>query len=158
MKKVSFVFPLLFMLSLWATPASAQGGPPGPGGLMMGGGPGLLPPFVLKKLDLTDEQQAQVKGIIETHRETFRTLFGQLETAREELADKFYASGELSATDLTTQTQQINQVQEQITNEKLKVDLEVRAVLTPEQLTKAAQIKDQLETMHAEMKSLFKEQ
>lgn len=158
MKKASVVLIPLLMLSLWASLASAQGGPRMHGGMMGGGGPGILPPLVLKNLDLTDEQETQVKGIMETHRETFRALFSQLKATHEALADKFYAPGEVNASDLTPQTQQMNQLQEQLTNEKLKVDLEVREVLTPEQLTKAAEIKNQMKAMHAQMRSLFEEQ
>ncbi len=125
---------------------------------MMGDGPGMMLPLVLKKLSLTDEQKTQVQGIMEAHSQTIQTLFQQLNTVRQGLANKFYASGELTTADFTSQTQQASQLREQIMNEKLKAALEIRGVLTPDQLTQAAQIKDQMQTMQAQMHSFFQGQ
>ena len=73
------------------------------------------------------------------------------------MADQFYAAGDLTTADFTSQTQQINQWQAQIMAEGLKTSLAIRAILTPEQLTQAAQIKDQMRAMHAQMHSLFEQ-
>jgi predicted transcriptional regulator len=91
------------------------------------------------------------------HRQTFRTLFKQLEAAHEAMTDKFFTAGELSTADLTQQTQNVKQLREQLTNEGINVAMEIRSVLTAEQLAKAAQLKDRMREMHAEMRSLFEE-
>ncbi len=159
--KKSVVFLGLVVLSLWMAPVSAQPhrmmGPPGPGGMMMGDGPGMMFPLMLKKLELTTDQDAQVQNIMAAHRDTFKTLFTQLEAAHEEMASKFFAPGPLSAADLTSQTQGVSQLREQLMNEGLKVALEIRGVLTPDQLAKAAQLKDQMQALHAQMRSFFEE-
>ena len=156
MKKLSMVVLMLVALSRWAAPVMAQGH--FRGHHMMGDGPGMMLPLVLEKLNLTDEQKTQVQGIREAHGQTMQTLFQQLNTVRQGLADKFHASGDLTTADFTSQTQQMSQLRDQIMNEGLKADLEIRGVLTPDQLTQAAQIKDQLQTMQAQMHSFFKGQ
>ena len=161
MKKVSVVFLGLVALSLWTAPVFAQHhmgmGPPGPGGMMMGDGPGMMFPLMLKKLDLTADQDTQVQNIMAAHREIFKALFTKLEAAHNEMANKFFTPGALGAADLTSQTQVVSQIREQLMNEGLKVALEVREVLTPEQLAKAAQLKAQMQALHAQMRNFFEE-
>jgi Spy/CpxP family protein refolding chaperone len=148
-------------LSLWQSSASAQDrmmfhGPP-PGGMMMGDGPGMMFPLLLKKLDLTSEQDARIKEIMTAHRDTFHSLFKQLETAHDAMTDRFFTPGDLKATDLDSQSQNVKQLREQLMNEGLKVGVEIRNVLTPEQLTKAAQIKEKMRAMHQQMRSLMED-
>ncbi len=147
-------------LSLWA--ATVYGnprhgmGPMGPGA-MMGDGPGVMLPLVLKGVDLNDAQEKQVRAIMQAHRATFRTLFGELQAAQQDVADKLFAPGEVRAEDLTGQLQRVSQLREQLMEEGLKVALEVRGVLTPEQLTKAAELKERMRSLHTEMRELFRE-
>jgi Spy/CpxP family protein refolding chaperone len=144
-------------LSLWGV--TVDGHPRagmGPG-RMMGDMPGMMLPLVLKGIDLTDEQEKRVHEIMQAHRATFRTLFREVQAAQEEVADKLLAPGELRAEDLTTPIQRVAQLREQLMQEGLKVALEVRGVLTPEQLTKAAELKERMRALHTEMRGLFKE-
>lgn len=122
------------------------------------GGSGILSPDLLKKLDLTTDQQTQVHQIMENHRSTFQTLFQQLETARDEMADKFFTTGTLSTDDFAAQVQQANQMQEQLRSEGLTMELEVRKVLTTEQLAKAAALHESMQALHAQMQSLLADQ
>ena len=64
----------------------------------------------------------------------------------------------MHAEDLTGQVQRAAQLREQLMQEGLKVALEVRALLTPDQLAKAAQLKDRVRALRAEMRSLFAEE
>ena len=124
---------------------------------MMGDGPGMMLPLLLRGADLTPEQKTQVHHIMDTHRATFQTLFGQLRTAQGEVTNKLFAPGEIKAEDLTSQVQQVTQLRGQLLQEGLKTALEVRGVLTPEQLAKAAQRKARMQALHAEMRSLLEE-
>ena len=147
-------------LSLWAATAYGQ---PRHGMEMMGSGrlmgdaPGMMLPLVLKGLDLTAEQEKQVHDIMKQHRATFRTLFSELQVAHKDVADKLFAPGGIQADDLATQMQRVSQLREQLMQEGLKVALAVRGVLTPEQLAKAAELKDRLRALHTEMRELFKD-
>lgn len=149
----------LVALGLWT--ATVYGGPRhgmgsmGPGHMMMGDGPGMMLPMVLKGIDLTEAQEKQVRTIMQTHRATLRTLFGELKTAQEEVADTLFAPGEVRAEDLTNQLQRVSQLREQLMREGLKVALEVRGILTPEQIAKGAEIKARMRSLHSEMRGLF---
>jgi Spy/CpxP family protein refolding chaperone len=126
------------------------------GGRMRIEGPGFMFPFmILKKLDLTPEQESRIQEIITAQQGTLKSLFKQLETAHEQVATKFFAPGSLSPTDLAQQTQSISQLREQLMNEGLKAALAIRNVLTPEQLTKAAQLQEKMRAMRAEMRQLW---
>ena len=160
MQKSRLAWVGIVALSLWtatvyAHPRSGMGvmGP----GRIMGDAPGMLLPLVLKGVDLTDEQEKQVREIMAAHRATFRTLFSDLQTAHKDVADKLFAPGDVRAEDLTVQMQRAAQLREQLMQEGLKVALAVREVLTPEQLAKAAELKARMRELHAEMRGLFKD-
>src|SRR5215510_3883186 len=137
----------IVVLSLWAATAYGQPfhgmGALGPG-RMMADGPEILLPLVLKNLDLTDEQEKQVHEIMAAHRATFRTLFSELQATHKDLADTLFAPGDVHAENLTTQMQRMAGLRERLMQEGLKVALEVRGILTPQQLAKAAELKDRV--------------
>lgn len=142
--------------ALGAAPAFAQQGG-GFGWQGMGHGSGLYMslPLLVKGVELTEAQQAQVKQVVGAHQAQFRALLAQLRSAREQLADKVYAPGSLKAEDVAPLTQQIGQLRGQLTQEALQVALEIRAVLTPEQLARAEQIQLKLKDLRSEMRGLL---
>ena len=124
---------------------------------MMEDGPGMLLPLMLKGVELTPKQDTRVHEIVVAHRATFRTLFNQLRTANEELADKLFVAGEIQPEDLTPQIEQITRLRQQLLQEGLKIALEVRGVLTPEQRTKAAQLKERVRALRGDLRNLLTE-
>jgi Spy/CpxP family protein refolding chaperone len=160
MRKSRLALVVIVALSLGAMTVYGQPrhemGMMGPG-RMLGDAPGMMLPLVLKGIDLTDEQEKQVREIMAAHRATFRTLFSELQVAHKDVADKLFAPGEVQAEDLTTQMQRVAHLREQLMQEGLKVALEVRGLLTPEQLAKAAELKERMRALHAEMRGLFKD-
>jgi periplasmic protein CpxP/Spy len=110
---------------------------------------------LLYKVGLTDTQKAQVKDILAAHRPTLQSLRGQLQTIREEIADKLLGPGTVQEADLLPFAQEAHRLREQLAQEWFKVMLAVRDILTPEQLAQAAQLKDQLRTLRHEMRSLL---
>jgi Spy/CpxP family protein refolding chaperone len=155
----------MLALGLAATAVQAQprfrmgghmGGPMG-GGPGMGPDPGMLFPMILGKLDLSTEQHAQVRTILESHRPTMQALFPQLRTAHENLAAKLFQADPLSAQDLTPYVDAVNKAKAQVVQEGIKIALDIRGVLTPAQLAKASEIHTQLESLHAQMKALLGE-
>jgi Spy/CpxP family protein refolding chaperone len=150
----------IVVLSVWAATVYGQPrqgmGAMGPS-RMMQDGPGMLLPLVLKGIDLTEEQEKQINEIMTAHRATFRTLFGELQAAHRDMADRLFTPGSVQAEDLTPQIQQVAKLREQLMREGLTVALEVRGLLTPAQLAKAAEIKDRMRALHTEMRGLFRE-
>jgi Spy/CpxP family protein refolding chaperone len=142
----------LLAVGLSAMPAAAQGMP------MRGGWSGqeVFPlRFIMRGVGLTDAQQAQVREIVANHRSRFQALRSQLRTNTQQLTDKLYGPGSVTADDLAALRQQISQVRDQLGQEALLTALEVRNVLTPEQLAKAAQIRQRMQELRAEMRSLM---
>jgi Spy/CpxP family protein refolding chaperone len=171
MRKVMMMLVGLAMIAwsgvLYAGPGGGGGGPAcfgprhgsmglGPMGHdpMLGDGPGMMP-LVLRAVGLTADQDARVKEILEQHRAAFATTFKELRAANRALQDRLFTPGRVETTDLSDQVARIVKLRETLADEGLKVALEVRGVLTPEQLTKAADIRRQMEALHAQMRSLL---
>jgi protein CpxP len=126
------------------------------GGMGHGGMMGMSPlPLFLRAANLTSAQQAQIKQILHDNRTNLHTQFEQMHTAREALAAKLFSSGPVAASDLATETQQISQAQQQMLQNELNVALQVRAILTPAQLQKVAQVHQQFESLHQQMRALM---
>jgi Spy/CpxP family protein refolding chaperone len=105
---------------------------------------------LLRGVGLTDDQKDQVKAIVAAHRPTLRNLHGQLRAANQALSEAL-----LATSDPTPTVQQINQIHGQLLAEAVKMRQEVLAVLTPDQLTKAAQLQDQLRALQVERHNLL---
>jgi Spy/CpxP family protein refolding chaperone len=152
MKKVwSAVVIGVMAMGLGAGAASAQHHP------MLGEmdrGPGMFM-LLFKGAGLTPDQESRVKAILAAHRATARDLMKQLRLAREGIVDKLLAPGAVAAGDLEPLRQQVTQLEEQLSQDRLAAALEVRALLTPDQLAKVQRLKDRLRELRAEMRALF---
>ena len=142
----------LFAATLWSGPVLAQS----PLGLdMRGMGPGgpMLPMF-MEGIGLNDAQQAQVRQIVANHRTQVQSIVAQLRTAREALAARLYGPDPVSVEVLTPLVQELNQLRGQLTQERLQVTLEIRNILTPDQLARAAQVRQRLNEWRADTQTL----
>jgi Spy/CpxP family protein refolding chaperone len=148
------------LLIAWpATATLAQAPPTGPGAALGGmhGSTGRMDGelwLMIRGAALTPEQQARVRGILSTHRATTRPLVEQLRQAQQELGAKLLAPGSLQPADLQPQLGRIGQLRDQLAQDGAQAALEVRAVLTPEQLARAAQTKERLTKLREEMRQL----
>jgi Spy/CpxP family protein refolding chaperone len=147
------VIALVVVAGSW-TPTRAQSRMPwhGPGGGRSDAG--MMLPLLLRSAHLSPEQDAKVREILAARRTASRALVGELRQAQEDLADKLFAPGVVKDTDLQPQLQKIAQLREQLLQEGAKATLEVRALLTPEQLGRAAQVKDRFRQLRTEMRQL----
>jgi Spy/CpxP family protein refolding chaperone len=149
----------LLLAALAAAPVKAE--PMGPPGMapprMHGDSPAMMLHMILRQADLTPEQQDRVHEIMESDHQTLRTLFQQLQDANDQLGDKLFAPGTVQLADLMPQVQQITQLRQQLMEQGIKTALAIRAVLTPQQLARVAQIKSQVEKLQAEMRNLLKD-
>lgn len=138
----------LIVLGLSAVTVYAQERPhlPGVTGWMPYGAGSMLP-MILRGVNLTLEQDLRIQEIMLAHRPTFRRLNKELQAAHKEIADKLFAPGEVRADDLAIHVQRIVLLRSQLLKEGLKVMLEIREVLTHEQLARASQIKQRIEEL-----------
>ncbi len=148
-KYFAFVGVALIAAGLLTASVYAQGRP----GFHRGGG--MTFPLMLRGLNLTDDQKAQVKQLMANHRSTLHDLFSQLRTAREDMSNKLLSPAALQESELTSTNQQIALLRNQIAEESLKMALEIRGVLTPDQLAKAAQLRQQMRSLHSQMRDLW---
>lgn len=147
---------VLVAASLWTLPLSAQDRPRHHAmrGAMAGERGGIFP--ALRAADLTAEQRTQVRQVMANHRETFRELSGQLRTARQQIINTLLSPGPVSEADLAPHTQQIAQIREQLAQERLKIALGIRDILTPEQLAKVSEHLNQMKALRGQMRELRK--
>src|SRR5574337_308390 len=121
------------------------------------GDDGLFLPLLVRGVGLTEAQRAQVREIVASHRPKLEAMRRELRAAREQLTEQLYTPGPVKTEALTPLTQQISKLQEPLTQESLQIALEVRKVLTPQQLAKAKQRWQRLNELRAEMRKLFEE-
>lgn len=153
---ISAVGTVLVAACLWSLPGYAQSRPgPHERGGMAGDGTGIALPLLLRAANLTPDQKAQVRQIMANHRVTLRELLNQLRAAQDQMANKLFSTGRLQEADLAPQVQQIAQLRNQLAEEGLRVVLEIRGVLTTEQLVKASQLKSQMQSLQSQMRSLW---
>ena len=113
------------------------------------------------KANLTDDQKAQLKSILENHRTALRDLRSQLQANREAMADRLLGPSPGTALltadnpQLQSLAQQASDLRGQIAQHWLQAIVEMRNILTPDQLTKVEGLKNQLRSLHYEMRSLL---
>ncbi len=145
---------LVVLASFWA-PACAQSERSLHGASAGRDNAGMMLPLLLRGAHLTPEQDVKVQAILTARRAVSRALVEQLRQAQNGLTDKLFASGAVKESDLQPQLQQIAQLRDQLLRESAGVALEVRALLTPEQLSRVAQVKDRIRQLQNEMRQLW---
>jgi hypothetical protein len=73
----------------------------------------------------------------------------------EDLASKLLSSGTVTADDLAPSIERLGKLKQQLLQEWMQAALETRAVLTPAQLAKAAEVKQRLDALRGEMQKLL---
>jgi Spy/CpxP family protein refolding chaperone len=132
-----------------------------PMGMRGGGGfgpePGMMLPMLIRKVGLSDTQRQQVRAILDTHRPRFQTLFPQLRDAQQGLESRLVSTDPVKAEDLASQIQRVADLRKQILQEGVAVAIEVRGVLSPEQLARAADLHTQMSGLREQMHKLMGE-
>ena len=126
------------------------------GGGPMGGGAPLLP-LMVRSANLTPDQDAKVKELVAARRASARSLMQQLRQAEDDLAEKLLAPGSVHLVDVQPQLQQIGHLREQMLRDSTQAALDIRALLTPEQLGRAAQANTRMRQLQREMRQLWQE-
>ncbi len=92
-----------------------------------------------QQLNLSTEQQAQIKTIREQSKTSNQGLRDQMKTAREQLKT-LLASNNASEDSIRQAHQQVQSLAQQMGDRRFDTMLQVRQVLTPEQRTKLAEL------------------
>lgn len=111
----------------------------GHGGFRGHGGMGMM----FRGLNLTDEQKAKVKEIMETNKATFQPLMQSLRENHKKLAD-LTADGNFDEAKVQALAAEQGNLTAKLIVEKERVKSQVFAILTDEQKAKAAQMGEQM--------------
>ncbi len=140
----------VFLLAGAPALASPGGGGGGwePGGALM---------HLVRKANLTSDQQAQIKSILTSSHAQEKALRQQSEAVHQQMADKLLASGTPTLADFSALTAQMNQVHGQQVTLGLQTSLQIRAVLTPAQVTRISQMHQQLANLNAQRQAVLQD-
>ena len=145
---------VLLVIGVLPTDAQMHGPPPGRGS-KGGWGAGLMLGVPLHTLNLTPDQQTQVKSILSTYRAAARPILQQLGQIQSGMGDRLLAPGQIQATDVQGDLQQISQLRSQLLQLSAQATVDVRNLLSPDQLTAAAQTKAKLKDLRSQMRQLM---
>lgn len=152
--------PALIVFIALVSPALAEE----PGMFHGRGGFGGPPPMqgedpmrILQGVQLTPDQQTQVHKILEANHASLHDLFDQLHAAQDALATALLGPGNVTAADVKPLLDRTLQIRQQLAQHGLEAVLQVRAVLTPDQLAKAAARRARMKELEAQMRALLEE-
>lgn len=128
----------------------------GHGGHRFGHGGDGFPFHMLKALNLTTEQETQVQAIRQAHQENFKTIWQDLRSAKNAVTTKLLTPGEVTTTGISGDADHIAALTAQLVKERLAVGVEVRNILKPEQLAKAAELVAKKKALREEWKNSLK--
>jgi Spy/CpxP family protein refolding chaperone len=130
-----------------------MGPPPG----MMGGPPPVPPPLLmaLRAANLTDAQKTQVHNILNSSRTSTASQMDQMHSIREQIADKLLSPGTVSASDLTALLAQQSALQQQLDTQMVSTTIQIRGVLTADQLSKVAAAHEKLKQIHSQIDAIL---
>ena len=137
------------------------GGPGGPGGFFGRGGPGGPGGFggvmgLLRQLDLSDEQRAQVRQVMESHSDALKALGDRLQAAHRAENDAVTAA-QFDEQLVRAKAADLAAVMADASVLHARIHGEVFAVLTPEQQAKAAELKAQFQARAEQFRQQVRE-
>jgi Spy/CpxP family protein refolding chaperone len=105
---------------------------------------------ILRGVTLTDAQKTQLHTIMHATWSQMKPIMRQERSIHEQIVTGLLGASAVTQEQLTPLVQQEEQLRSQIDAARLSTALQVRALLTPEQLAKAATVHQQLEALHAQ--------
>ena len=118
---------------------------------------GLMSPRLLNALNLTPDQKAQIELSKNAFRDAQRAYLSEIRALRKEVADKLFGPNPAREADVAAQITKNADVREQLLRQGFKIALDVRTVLKPDQLAKAATIRQLRQEIQSEVRGLFNE-
>ena len=133
------------------------GGPPNIGPMGPPGPPTLPPPFMmaLRSTKLTAQQEEKLRQILDSDRATSIVTMKQLHSIHEQIATKLLSTGPVTDADLAPLSKQAAQIDEQMQQQGINTALHIRAILTPEQLSKMSDFHTQMTSINAQIRKLL---
>ena len=141
----------LLLLSVMVTPLYAQQF----NRLMRRHTYGMLSNRFLGALELEIEQEEMIDTIKDAYRDTLRSFRVRSRNLREQMVEKLLQSDVLAEADLSSVHSQLSALWDEYLQAGITKAQEVRNVLTPEQRTKAREIRENLRQLRGQMRGLL---
>jgi Spy/CpxP family protein refolding chaperone len=131
-------------------PPPMGGGPffgPGPGGPRGPGGPmGLLGDLgpAIRHAEVTEDQQAQIKGVIDSHRDEFKAIGDRMKAARDGMR-AIVEADTIDENAIRAKAADVAAVEADMAVLGAKVRAEILGLLTPEQLERVKQFRAEMQ-------------
>ncbi len=109
----------------------------------------------LRGVSLTDTQRDQVRQIEQTGWSQAKSGFEQMRSVHEQIMARLLSPGAVSQADLAPLVQQEQALRAQMDERRLEAALQIRQVLTPQQLAEAAAKHQQIESLHEQEHQLM---
>ena len=119
------------------------------GGMMLNAG------NVIQALDLSADQQQKLQDILAAHRPKLRQLVADQRAADQALIDQLLGTGAVTPQSSDAALEAASQAHEALTRERVAAAIEVRGILTSDQLQKAATIRTGMKQLCAQMRDLL---
>jgi len=131
--------------------STAGGFPPMP--------PMMIPPLLagMQAAHLTPDQQKQVNQILQSNASQTAPLVQQLQSVHEEIAGRLLSPGAVSTNDLAPLEEQAAHLDAQIQGQALDASVQIRAILSPDQVARMAQFHQKMATLQVQMNNLMHE-
>jgi periplasmic protein CpxP/Spy len=118
-------------------------------------GPGRGDLSFLAGVQLTAPQKQQVHQLVHASYAQIGPLEKQMRSLNGQIADTLASTASVDQAQLSSLQQQVEQLRGQIDQQRLSTALQVRAVLTPAQLAQAAQVHQQLQSLHQQIRTVL---
>ena len=117
----------------------------------------MPPPLMmtLRAANLTTAQKDQVHKILEASHAQVKPLFKKLHSIHEQIADKLVSTGKVTMSELEPLQKEQSEIRAQLDQQMMETALKVRAVLTPAQLKKVADVNAKLKAIHKQIEALM---
>ena len=112
---------------------------------------------MLHGLDLTDAQKSEVHKIVKANWAQMKPVMQQARALHEQIVTKLTGTEAVTQADLTPLVQQEEQLRTQLDTARVSTALQIRGLLTPAQLAKAASTHQQLEALHEQERAIVGE-
>lgn len=111
--------------------------------------------MLLKSANLTQAQQAQLRQVMQAQGAKNAAVMQQIRDVEEQISSRLLSPEPLKASDIAPLAQKAAQLKQQVDQSMIDTSLAIRNILTVEQLKHLAKVRQQLESLRAQIESLM---
>ena len=130
---------------------------PGPGGPVTAGPVPMPLMIAINKAGLSPDQQTKVHQIMQANFTQAEPLMQQLHSVHDQISDKLMSASSVTTADLAPLQQKESEIHQQLDQQMVATAVQIRSVLTADQLAKAADLHSKLKSLRAQMDALVGE-